>query len=345
MKIKKIVKCSVSLILAVLFVAQSVPALARTQSSPLDGIMHHEVLDMHGNIIEQIFEQDGSVFTFRMTDEYTYSSQLTALGTYNFGFRHNNSNAVLAGDFVLLDKSVLLNIAEIGDFATGRAVANPQMHMSISSLIMSNLDEFVTEIIEFDIHESLEPEPTDAEQMFFSGVDPRAAAHLRTLGHHEQNFRLINSTFQDGYVASLHQTVRFSRVLQITLPQILVSFLSATAATVVSAVLGIPKSAVGNIVRLVMTAGGTWIVAALTHVSHQDINVTNERAGVVNNNNVVRFIQTNTMRYRILFGDIGVDHNRIHFTHFDIICPHFHNQTFIMQEAIRRHRLNIWTTW
>ena len=66
------IKGITSLMLIMLFMFQSLPAYAVSNISADEWIIHHEVVDSNGRIIEQVSEFAGSVFHLRITDDYIY---------------------------------------------------------------------------------------------------------------------------------------------------------------------------------------------------------------------------------------------------------------------------------
>jgi len=262
---------------------------------------------------------------------------LTPFGTYNFGFSYNHSNVVLAGNFALENKIPLSHIAGFQNTTSGGLAENEQVIMSIaiSSMVIDNLNEFVSYVVNINVAEITN---NYANARLFGGIDPRAITHLRSMGYLEQRFTHLGSLTQDGVSATLFQDITFFRHIPINMPSLFLSILAGTGAAVAASAMGVTIPFLVTLVRTVIGVGGQLIVAANSSIFYQYVSVVHEKFAVVNG--LSRFEQATSTRYRILFGDIGTNHNFI--TSWQE--PNFHNNTFIMQEAIRRYRNNIWST-
>ena len=147
----------ISLLLVMIFVLHAVYAFA-DQRNVLDSlvvqhsdwIVHHEVVDINGVVVEQVSELAGSIFSFRLTDEYTYSSQLTPYGYYIFAFGFNDSNIAFYEHFYLAETPLITQHLDISAFnkselSRGRSQSLDSEMMleyssALSSLIIANLD-------------------------------------------------------------------------------------------------------------------------------------------------------------------------------------------------------------
>jgi len=334
MKKIRILNKVICILLSILFISQ--PVLAYAQS--LD---RFNDVGRHEHATEEIYEADGILFYFRITEDYVYSSQLSPLGIYNFAIRYNNSNAVTTGKIDIAEHPLMEHVA---DAANGnRGFRNTDDQLSVSSvtslLVIENLNAFATEVILFDMPEiSTNIEQHSIAPLSNTGVDPIAAAHLRQLGYSEHRGRFLGTHTQSGVTATLLQDSTFFRVSVWNGRRLLVTFIVGATAAAVSAFLGIPPNKVKMIANWIIAPGGYWILSRNTNIYEQRVAVAVEKLALVSG--VIRFIQYRSDEYHIFFGDEGASHRHIR----TIISPSFNNNTGIMQEAIRRHNNGIWIT-
>jgi len=132
---------------------EGVDNLQRIESMPSiddgDWITHHEVLDVTGAVMERVTEFAGSIFNFRITDDYVYSSQITPYGYYSFGFRDMQSNVVYHETFSLFDAPLISQNVELP--RTKDLDSDTLLYISsiVSQLIIGNIDYIETSRIEF----------------------------------------------------------------------------------------------------------------------------------------------------------------------------------------------------
>jgi len=130
-------------------VFQTVTVFARPLAGNDDWVIHHEVIDSRGNVVEQVAELAGSIFNFRITDEYVYSSQITPYGYYSFAFRHTNNYVVYHDVFSLFNDPL---ISQNLDLPRARSLDSDllmDLSSELSSFIISNLDHYVSNTHEF----------------------------------------------------------------------------------------------------------------------------------------------------------------------------------------------------
>ena len=285
---------------------------------------------------------------FRKTADYIYSSQLTPSGLYDFAFRFINGYTVFAGRFYLAENAMTSHIAEAEAVAEAQNVTSrtpdvgAQMTalISLPSLVMDSMNEFITDIIIFRDPVANYNDLQEIAPFSFSGVDPRAAAHLRGLGYWEHSWRHIDTTFLDGFQVRRYSEEVFTRVANWNFPRLFASFAAGASAALVSAILGVPTSAVVGITRFVVGSGGYWVLSRNADIFYQEVFVVTERVSHIHGN--PRFLQSRIMHYRILFGDYGTLHNSFGVRRID---PSFNNPSAMAREAIRRYRKNIWQIW
>ena len=334
MKIKKLLGKAISLMLAVVFVFQLTAGFAMAQSVSA-GIIHHEVFDEYGRLQEQIYEADGNIFFFRMTETYTYASQLTQSGMYAFGFKDNVQHLVYAGSFSVDDVLMLCQPDTITENNTQETI-----DFVISSLVIANIDVFATDVIVMD--DMLVGAEENAAPRLWPNPDPRGVSHLRsTFGYPaDRSHNFISSMNSGGVNARLYQSTSFHRMLNINVPRFLVSLAAGITAAAVASILGVTIPVAATLARFTVTGAGAYLILSLrTDVFYENVRVSLDRFVVINGQ--VRFEQARATEYRILFTDTGVGHNLL--TSF--VTPHFNNTVFMLQEGIRRHNNNIWTTW
>ena len=154
----KKIKSFISLFLASLFIMQAVPVFANGQDLRDDGFIHHEIVDENFNVVEEVYEFDGSIFYFLMTAEYTYSSQLTPEGFYHFAFSYRDSGVVSSGNLILENLQILdyslpeSNLISDEKISTRVSIDNFTRNNSliVSSFILDNMDEYVTNVESFE---------------------------------------------------------------------------------------------------------------------------------------------------------------------------------------------------
>jgi hypothetical protein len=111
-------------------------------------IMHLEQFHDDMGVVEEIFEINGTVFYFRRTATYTYSSQLSSLGYYDFAFRYNESHTVYAGIIHLYE---LFAVDSDAYSAHARSRSIHGQAVALSESVINNLSYHATNIITFDI--------------------------------------------------------------------------------------------------------------------------------------------------------------------------------------------------
>ena len=110
-----------------------------------DGIIHYEVRDEDFNVTEQIFEYDGDVFHFIMTEDYIFSSQLTPLGVYHFAFREIGHNETTYGEFRTEELFESYTNEYVGILGHGYTISRTHIHNYsdiLSALILSDVNYF-----------------------------------------------------------------------------------------------------------------------------------------------------------------------------------------------------------
>lgn len=183
---KKAIGDFVGLVLVMLFVLQSVPVFAYNRT-PQDGVIHHEMIDAKGGIVEQIEEHEGSIFYLRIADEYIYSSQLTPQGYYNFAFRYQDSYDIFTATLPL-DNLFALDATAAGRFGRGDMQSDSVL---LSSIVINNLHDLTEDVIHIEVNYYEEedvvvhPESTPGDESAFctyADMDPSNTLH-RPLRH------------------------------------------------------------------------------------------------------------------------------------------------------------------
>lgn len=136
------IRIAVSYLLILVFAIQTTVLFANPMSSLDEGIIHHQVFDESGRIIEEIYEWEGNIFYFLMTEDYMYSSQTNLYGHYHFAFRANDSTQVLFGETTINELSSVARGVEIDGISLYDNTFNSRI------LTLSNIDYFVTDTIE-----------------------------------------------------------------------------------------------------------------------------------------------------------------------------------------------------
>ena len=290
---------ALSLVLVFVFVFSTVAFAVPSRLE--DGFVLYETRSI--GLVEEVREFDGSVFYFRMTDEYTYSSQLTPLGYYVFGFRFNNSSEVLTGTFSVIDSGVMQRSRISGSLEDNS--------FSMFSLVVNNLDIFVTETIDMTnyVYQYVLPLPDDNRiehfdltdiyadwqdlegRMFTLSAFPapppsgRIFSNLNTLvasdfpGQYANRFLQQHTELRGGRIANarLYETyTAFAR------HRVSIGAIANFAITTIGALLGLDFSTIKAIITTTIGLGGVVVAGVDAFIHRAEVVQSFTRLVVVN---------------------------------------------------------------
>ena len=307
------VKSFIAMLLAAVFVFQTVPVVAQSGAAYLGGVVHYEFFDATSGEFEELFELDGSVFYFRRTETYTYSSQLTPYGYYHFAFSYNDSNRVDFGIFMFeafLEENFDTNMAH------GRGRSLQSLSYSVSDLIISDLSAFASDTLIVDMVSFYEElgqinfeELAAIEQFveivpFSQGPFASIDALIRQQFSAPYSNRLIStdSVTRGGRTARgrLEESYGVGHVRQINF-----GFAVGATISVISAVLGFPITTVKTVVAFGFSLAGVAIsLTSGTLITHT-VSESTMREVFVNNGRWSYEIAWRTVNWNVLQGPLG----------------------------------------
>lgn len=296
------------------------------------GLILHETVNHATGLVEEVYAYGGSIFYFRMTDEYTYSSQLTPLGYYVFAFRWGDNSEILTGTFSAIESGLLQH--------SRVAVNQVEEAISMSSLVMSNLDAFVTEVIEFASEEHQyellivddnRMEHFDSAYQTYDWEMTQSIAPMSNVsafpapppsGRVFSNLNTLIAMEFPGQYTSRHlqslSDIRGGRIGNARLYESYTAFVSSRmpfggianlALATISLMLGLPVTGLMSLISVIVSSIGVVLAAPGAFINRLDVVQSFTRRVRVNSEAGIMFWSAHDTRWEVLEGDIGAQLN------------------------------------
>jgi len=339
-------RCISSLLVTTLLVAQALPIQAYANTIPIGSIDINILEESIGaDYWFEISEFQGTYYYFRDTEEYTITMEHNPERGLLSIWRRDKASDIVTYEIIDLVSisGMSLNMRSGLDFNNVPEVFRHaeqllQMgHLSLDSVL--DVEISIYEFEEFHRHSyadefegiaSLNASEYELIAPLNAVTNSRVISALNRAGHRARGFTRTQSLTQSGLTSSIYENTTFRTVETrfIHVPRHL-------AVSAVALLISKPVGIVAVLFELVLFSDGLVTAMATNPLQHR-ILVSYIRQGRVNG--IILLAPFRDLEYYVTLGsDFGEAGGR----RWDSPSHNFHNQPFILQEALRLFRLNV----